>query len=618
MTDISEQLKLLPEKPGSYRFLDKDETIIYVGKAKNLKRRVSSYFHKKHDSVKLKVMVPQIVKIEFIITNTETEALILESHLIKKYKPKYNVLLKDDKKYPYFLITDEEYPRILIVRKHNINMEKGKYFGPYTDSGAMYSTLDLMKKLFPLKQCKTPKFKNRPCIYYDIKKCSAPCQKLISSEDYKKLINNVELFLSGNRLLLVEELKKEMMYYSDRCEFEKAAKYRDAFFNVKKTIEQQKVVYESTNVNRDIISITDTGSICAVSLLQIRDGRLTDKKDFELTSGEFNAEEDLSYAFLGEYYSRTNDIPKEIIIPTANSDLKIVEKWLTGIKGSKVKIITEITDSNRDIIELAKKNSDYFHEKIKLSQMKQLSEDYNKVGAYICEKLQLKRFPHRVECYDISHIQGTNTVASMVVFINGLPAKSEYRKYKIRTVENGKPDDFQSMKEVLSRRLAKLNDTNYPDLIIIDGGKGQLSSVIQIVEEMGIADINFVSLAKREEEIFVPHQSRPVIFPKNSEQLYFFQRIRDEAHRFAITFHRNLRQKSTLESVLDNIKGLSEKSKKIIRKNFKDVKRISQLTLPEIALLLPPTQADRVYRTFRDKSDNIQKTTNQGNNNTKH
>lgn len=605
MDDISEQLKLLPEKPGSYRFLDKTGTIIYVGKAKNLKKRVSSYFHKKHDSAKLRVMVPQIVKIEFIITNTETEALILESHLIKKFKPKYNVLLKDDKKYPYFLITNEEYPRILIVRKHNINMEKGKYFGPYTDSGAMYSTLELLKKLFPLKQCKTPKFKNRPCIYYDIKKCSAPCQKLISSEDYKKLINSVEMFLSGNRLLLVEELKKEMQYYSDRYEFEKAAKYRDAFFNVKKTIEQQRVVYENTNINRDVISITDGGGICAVSLLQIRDGRLTDKKDFELTCDEFNVEEDLSYAFLGEYYSRTNDIPKEVIIPTENSDLKIIEKWLTELKGSKVKIITEITESNEDIIELAKKNSNYFYEKIKLSRMKQISEDYNKVGAYICEKLKLSRFPHRVECYDISHIQGTNTVASMVVFINGLPAKSEYRKFKIKTVEVGKPDDFQSMKEVLSRRLARLDEANYPDLIIIDGGKGQLSSVMQIVEEMGISDINFVSLAKREEEIFVPHQSRPVIFPKNSEQLYFFQRIRDEAHRFAITFHRKLRQKSTLESVLDNIKGLSEKSKKIIRKNFKDVKKISQLTLPEIALLLPPSQADRVYRAFRDKSDNV-------------
>lgn len=605
MDDISEQLKLLPEKPGSYRFLDKTGTIIYVGKAKNLKKRVSSYFHKKHDSAKLRVMVPQIVKIEFIITNTETEALILESHLIKKFKPKYNVLLKDDKKYPYFLITNEEYPRILIVRKHNINMEKGKYFGPYTDSGAMYSTLELLKKLFPLKQCKTPKFKNRPCIYYDIKKCSAPCQKLISSEDYKKLINSVEMFLSGNRLLLVEELKKEMQYYSDRCEFEKAAKYRDAFFNVKKTIEQQRVVYENTKINRDVISITDGGGICAVSLLQIRDGRLTDKKDFELTCDEFNVEEDLSYAFLGEYYSRTNDIPKEVIIPTENSDLKIIEKWLTELKGSKVKIITEITESNEDIIELAKKNSNYFYEKIKLSRMKQISEDYNKVGAYICEKLKLSRFPHRVECYDISHIQGTNTVASMVVFINGLPAKSEYRKFKIKTVEVGKPDDFQSMKEVLSRRLARLDETNYPDLIIIDGGKGQLSSVMQIVEEMGISDINFVSLAKREEEIFVPHQSKPVIFPKNSEQLYFFQRIRDEAHRFAITFHRKLRQKSTLESVLDNIKGLSEKSKKIIRKNFKDVKKISQLTLPEIALLLPPSQADRVYRAFRDKSDNV-------------
>lgn len=605
MDDISEQLKLLPEKPGSYRFLDKTGTIIYVGKAKNLKKRVSSYFHKKHDSAKLRVMVPQIVKIEFIITNTETEALILESHLIKKFKPKYNVLLKDDKKYPYFLITNEEYPRILIVRKHNINMEKGKYFGPYTDSGAMYSTLELLKKLFPLKQCKTPKFKNRPCIYYDIKKCSAPCQKLISSEDYKKLINSVEMFLSGNRLLLVEELKKEMQYYSDRCEFEKAAKYRDAFFNVKKTIEQQRVVYENTKINRDVISITDGGGICAVSLLQIRDGRLTDKKDFELTCDEFNVEEDLSYAFLGEYYSRTNDIPKEVIIPTENSDLKIIEKWLTELKGSKVKIVTGVTESNEDIIELAKKNSNYFYEKIKLSRMKQISEDYNKVGAYICEKLKLSRFPHRVECYDISHIQGTNTVASMVVFINGLPAKSEYRKFKIKTVEVGKPDDFQSMKEVLSRRLARLDETNYPDLIIIDGGKGQLSSVMQIVEEMGISDINFVSLAKREEEIFVPHQSKPVIFPKNSEQLYFFQRIRDEAHRFAITFHRKLRQKSTLESVLDNIKGLSEKSKKIIRKNFKDVKKISQLTLPEIALLLPPSQADRVYRAFRDKSDNV-------------
>lgn len=605
MDNISEQLKLLPEKPGSYRFLDKNGEIIYVGKAKNLKKRVSSYFQKKHETPKLRVMVPQIEKIEFIITNTETEALILEAHLIKKFKPKYNVLLKDDKKYPYFLITNEEYPRIIIVRKHNINMEKGKYFGPYTDSGAMYSTLDLLKKLFPLKQCKTPKFKNRPCIYYDIKKCSAPCQKMISPEDYKKILNNVELFLSGNRLLLVEELKKEMLYYSERQEFEKAAKYRDAYFDVKKTIEKQKVVYESTNVNKDVVSITESGGICAVSLIQIRDGRLTDKKDFELSSSDFDVEEDISYAFLSEYYSRTTNIPKEIIIPTKNSELKTVENWLTGLKGTKVKIVTEITDANRDIVELAKKNSDYFHEKIKLSRMKQISEDYNKVGAYICEKLKLQRFPHRVECYDISHIQGTNTVASMVVFINGLPAKSEYRKFKIKTVEVGKPDDFQSMKEVLSRRLKRLAPENYPDLIIIDGGKGQLSSVIEIVEGMGIKDINFVSLAKREEEIFVPHQSKPVIFPKNSEQLYFFQRIRDEAHRFAITFHRSLRQKSSLESVLDTIKGLSEKSKKIIRKNFRDVKKLSLLTLPEIALLLPPSQAERVYKAFRDKTDEI-------------
>ena len=549
MENISEQLKLLPEKPGSYRFLDKDGTIIYVGKAKNLKKRVSSYFQKKHETPKLRVMVPQIEKIEFIITNTETEALILEAHLIKKYKPKYNVLLKDDKKYPYFLITNEEYPRIIIVRKHNINMEKGKYFGPYTDSSAMYSTLDLLKKLFPLKQCKTPKFKNRPCIYYDIKKCSAPCQKMISPEDYKKILNNVELFLSGNRLLLVEELKKEMLYYSERQEFEKAAKYRDAYFDVKKTIEKQKVVYESTNVNKDVVSISESGGICAVSLIQIRDGRLTDKKDFELSSSDFDVEEDISYAFLSEYYSRTTDIPKEIIIPTKNSELKTVENWLTGLKGSKVKIVTEITDANRDIVELAKKNSDYFHEKIKLSRMKQISEDYNKVGAYICEKLKLKRFPHRVECYDISHIQGTNTVASMVVFQNGLPKKSAYRKFKVKLAE-GKPDDFLSMKEVLTRRLNRLGEPKWekPDLIIIDGGKGQLSSVMEIVESMGIkvgkGGIDFVSLAKREEEVFLPHQSKSILLPRESNALYLIQRIRDEAHRFAITFHREPRSKS--------------------------------------------------------------------------
>ena len=236
--------------------------------------------------------------------------------------------------------------------------------------------------------------------------------------------------------------------------------------------------------------------------------------------------------------------------------------------------------------------------------LKKFTEDYNKVGAYISEKLLLPNFPYRVECYDISHIQGTNTVASMVVFINGLPAKSEYRKFKIKSTE-GKPDDFTSMKEVLTRRLSRLDDKNFPDLIIIDGGKGQLSSVMAVIQEMNIKGLNVVSLAKREEEIFVPNQSKPVIFPKNSEQLYFFQRIRDEAHRFAITYHRKLREKSGLESLLDNIKGISEKSKKIIRKNFSDIKKLSQLTLPEIALLIPPSQAERVYRQFRDKSDGI-------------
>ena len=604
--DIKEQLRLIPESPGSYQYYDKEGEIIYVGKAKNLKRRVSSYFNKKHDSVKLQVMVPQIEKIEFIITNSEIEALILESHLIKKYKPKYNVLLKDDKKFPYFLITKEDYPRILVTRKRNKNPIEGKYFGPYTSSKSMYTTLDLLKKLFPLKQCKMPKFKDRPCIYYQIGRCMAPCQKLITPEEYKKLIRNVELFLSGKQMELVDELKSLMEKYAENQEYEKAAKYRDSYFDVLKTIEKQKVVYENTNVNQDIISVSTDEYMGGISLLQIRDGRLTNKKDFEISKTDYDSEEEIISFFIKEYYLMTEDIPSEIMFSgkISSEDKKVYEEWLTAKKGSKVTINHNHTKKNDDILELALKNSTYHLEEMKVKSLQELQSNYNEAGSYIQEKLGLKNFPHRVECFDISHIQGTNTVASMVSFFNGMPKKSEYKKYKIKSVPEGKPDDFQSMKEVVTRRYSRLlkEKLSFPDLIIIDGGKGQLSSAVAILEELGVKNQDIVSLAKRIEEVFVPHKSQSVIFPINSSALFFFQRIRDEAHRFAITFHRHLREKEAVHSQLDDIKGLFAKNKKLLIEKYGSVSKISKLTKEELMLLLSKNQSSLVYNYFNSQS----------------
>lgn len=602
--DIKEQLRLIPESSGSYQFYDDENTIIYVGKAKNLKRRVSSYFNKTHDSVKLKVMVPKIVRIEFIITNSEVEALILESHLIKKYKPKYNVLLKDDKKFPYFLITKEDYPRILVTRKRNKNMLEGKYFGPYTNAKSMYTTLDLLKKLFPLKQCKTPKFKDRPCIYYQIGRCLAPCQRLILPDEYKKLIKNVELFLSGKQMQLVDELKSMMEKAAENEEYEKAAKYRDSYFDVLKTIEKQKVVYENTKINQDIISLTTDDYLGGIALLQIRDGRLTNKKDFEVSKNDFDSEDEIISLFIKEYYQMVseNDIPTEIIFSCQinKEDKEIYEKWLSAKKGSKVSINPKSNKKNEEILELACKNSNYHLQEMKIKSLQEIQNNYNETGSYIQEKLGLTKFPHRVECFDISHIQGTNTVASCVSFYNGMPKKSEYKKFKIKSLEEGKPDDFQSMREAVTRRYSRLlkEGLEFPDLIIIDGGKGQLSSAVEILNELGVKKQNIVSLAKRIEEVFIPSQQTPILFPSNSQALYFFQRIRDEAHRFAITFHRQLRDKEALHSELDDIKGLYLKNKKLLLEKYSSVAKISKLSKEELMLLLSKNQAQLVYDYF--------------------
>ena len=539
--NLKQQLKLLPSLPGCYIYYNQDNEIIYVGKAKILKRRVMSYFNKKHhDSVKVQVLVSQIERLEYIITNTEVEALILESHLIKKHKPRYNILLKDDKKYPYFLITDEDFPRIQVVRKKNMNPEKGRYYGPYTDVRAMYSTLDFLKKIFPLKQCKNPKFKDRPCLYYHIGRCMAPCQNMVSSEDYKALVRQAELFLSGKQSELMEQLKAQMEKFAAAEQFEKAARLRDSYMDLKKTLEKQKVVYENTKLNEDIISLLAEDGIFAIVILMVREGRLIDKKDFVYEVEDEDRTEFFATFFKEYYNTLTLGYPDKIVSNELEKvgEKELYEEWLEILAKKKVKISYGKSAQGKELQMLADKNAKVVLDNAKLKKMSKIRDDFNEIGSYLAEKLQLKNFPHRIECYDISHIQGTNTVASMVTFINGLSKKSEYKRFKIRTTE-GKPDDFLSMKEVLTRRLKHLGDKNWdkPDLMIIDGGKGQLSSVMQIIEELGVTGIDVVSLAKKHEEVFLPKQSNPVILPQNSSALFLFQRIRDEAHRFAITYH---------------------------------------------------------------------------------
>ncbi len=600
---IKERLKLLPALPGCYLMYDKDDNIIYVGKAKKLKNRVKSYFCKKLDTPKLRVMVPQIVRFEFVITDSEIEALILESHLIKKHKPKYNILLKDDKKFPWFYITEEEYPQIIITRRNKDAPKKGKYFGPYTNSRAMYATLDHLKKLFPLKQCRTPRFKDRPCIYYQMGKCSAPCQKLISSDDYKKIVAQVELYLSGRQNELVEELKKQMEFYAQNEQFEKAALFRDSYFNIKQALERQKVVDDSLNLYQDVIGLTQDEIRFVISLLEIRSGRLINKKSFEIIKDETSIDEEAIVSFLKNYYLlKDNDLPKEILLPLEinEEDHELFENWLSQKRNGKVHILTSQKGKKHDLIELAKKNADSYLEELKIKDVMELQAQWNLTGSFIKEKLGLNKFPHVVECFDISHFQGTNTVASMVVFEDGKPAKSKYRKFKIKSTE-GKSDDFLSMLEVMGRRYKRLAKENlpFPDLIIIDGGKGQLTQGIKVLKDLGIKNQDVVSLAKRLEEIFIPSQKNPVILPYSSPALFFFQKIRDEAHRFAISFHRKLRETQALSSILDNVPYLGETRKRRLFDKFKDIKNILNASQNELETVIGKRAAKALIETIK-------------------
>ncbi len=604
MSVLEDKLKSLPEKPGVYLMKDEKGKIIYVGKAKSLKSRVSSYFrNNKHDSAKTRILVKKIDDLEYILTDTEAEALILENNLIKKHKPKYNIDLKDDKTYPFIKITREEFPRVMATR--NIIKDGSQYFGPYTSAGALKETVELLKRLFLFRSCNNAMFNNKkPCLNYYIKKCYAPCAGKISQEEYIEIIRDIESFLKGQKNEVEKNLVKEMEKAAENLEFEKAARIRDKLSAVRQIMEKQKIV-SGKEEDQDVIGLYLRGKEVVFQVFFIRNGRIVGRDTFQITSAIEETQEKILEDFLKTYYINKPKLPREIIIQFNIEDRELIEGILAEEVSFRVKLIVPQRGKNKEMMNLVTENAKNYMENIVIKKEEAEKEALKELK----DKLGLQKIPERIECYDISNIQGSENVASMVVFTNGSPDKREYRKFKIKSFSG--PDDFRAMNEVLGRRLDEGLKGNekflpFPDLVIIDGGKGQLSSALKALEEKGMQNkISMVSLAKKEELIFLPGQSQPVFLERRSQGLYLVQRVRDEAHRFAITFHRSLRTKRNLESILDDIPGVGEKRKKLLLKKFGSLYDIVKADLNELFEIseIPKNVSEKVYNYLKTHED---------------
>ncbi len=596
MNDIvAEKLKLLPEKPGVYLMKNKRGQIIYVGKAIKLKNRVRQYFQSsRNHSAKTMAMVSHIEDFETIITDNELEALILECNLIKKHHPKYNIMLRDDKTYPYLKITlNEQYPRLTTTRR--VIKDGSKYFGPYTNITAMKETVKLLRRLFPLRTCKH--LGERPCLEYHIKRCLAPCARLVKEDVYNEMVHSVCLFLEGKTEDIEKNLTAKMQNLAQNLEFEMAGKIRDQLLAIRQVTEKQKILTDTGNMDA-IGMATSPYGIC-MQVFFVRSGKILGRNQFLMTGDMEDNKENALSAFLKQYYNDAVFIPAEILLPQDIKETALLEKWLAEEKSVKTKIITPKRGVKKDIVEMANENA-----------VKYLQDQENKlkdkmarsIGAvYDLQKyLHLTKPPMRMECFDISHIQGSETVASMVVFQDGKPDKESYRRFKINSTE-GKPDDFMSMREVTMRRYGKATAKEMPDLIIIDGGKGQLSSALEIIRGAGHLTVPVVGLAKQFEYIFTEHSSEPVILPRQSDALYLVQQIRDEAHRFAITYHRNLRTKRNKVSLLDNIAGIGAKRRKALFDRFENIANIKNATVEELSSVpgISENIAKSIYNFFR-------------------
>ena len=595
---VAEKLKLLPEAPGVYIMKDARGKIIYVGKAVVLKNRVRQYFqHNKQHTAKVRAMVSHVADFELILTHSEVEALILECNLIKKHRPHYNIALKDDKSYPYVKVTVQEpFPRVFLT--HRVAKDGARYFGPYTNVTSVRQSLKLLRRLFPLRTCKT--LQERPCLEYHIRRCLAPCVGKVDTEEYDAMIRAVILFLEGHTSDVEKELRYRMERAAEAYHFELAARLRDQLQAVQKVAERQNIVTGAGD--QDAVGMARSALGVCVQVFFIREGKMLGREQFLLSGSEDESDQDILTAFLQQYYHRATFIPREVLLPMAldANEQAVLETFLTEKKhGSKVHLLCPQRGTKRDIVLMAADNA---RKHLADEAVKREQADAQTLGAVreLGQYLGLKNPPMRMECFDISHIQGSETVASMVVFEGGQPKKSDYRRFKIRSTE-GKPDDFLSMREVTTRRYVGLPEEELPDLIVIDGGKGQLSSALEIIRGPGQhADVPVVGLAKQFELVFKEGESEPVVLPRHSQALYLIQRIRDEAHRFAITFHRQLRGKRNLVSILDHVVGIGPKRRQALRQHFGTLAKMQAASVEELAAAPGMTRpaAEAVYDFF--------------------
>ena len=622
MFDIEQELKKLPDKPGVYIMHDAADEIIYVGKAVNLKNRVRQYFRPSHDEGPKKAkMVTQIRRFEYIITDSELEALVLECNLIKEHRPKYNTMLRDDKTYPYIKVTlGEDFPRVLFSRL--IRKDKSKYFGPYTSAGAVKDTIELIQKMYQIRTCSRnlPKDigKDRPCLNYHIKKCNAPCQGYISKEEYRKSIDMVLSFLNGNYQPVLKDLETRMMQASDQMEFERAIEYRELLNSVKQIAQKQKIT-SFDGEDKDIIALANDERDAVVQVFFIRGGKLIGREHFYVRVAAEDSEGQVLTTFVKQFYSGTPFLPKEIMLSAEIEDMPVIEEWLSAKRGARVYIRVPQKGMKEKLVELAKKNAE-----LVLSQDRERikREEGRTIGALKeIEKLLDMQGLNRIEAYDISNISGFQTVGSMIVYEKGKPCRSDYRKFRLKTIQG--PDDYASMHEVLTRRFLhgieekkelqeKQMDeefgsfTRFPDLIMMDGGKGQVNIALSVLSELHL-NIPVCGMVKddnhRTRGLYYNNVEIPI--ERTSEGFKLITRIQDEAHRFAIEYHRSLRSKVQVHSVLDDIEGIGETRRKALMRRFQSVERIREASVEELKETesMNERAAEAVYAFFHKKPE---------------
>jgi excinuclease ABC subunit C len=597
---FAEVLDNLPTKPGVYIYKNEAGKVIYVGKAVNLRARVRSYFqHSAQHTHKIHRLVEEIASIDFIVAASELEALLLENNLIKKHQPRFNVRLKDDKRYPYIKVNwQDPFPRVTTTRR--ILNDGGRYFGPYTNASAAYQTLDLVRKIFPYLTCtRTITGQDeRACLYYHIGRCSAPCIGAVNQEEYRAIIQGLCDFLSGSTDQVVADLQRQMQEAAEALDFEKAASVRDQLRAIEHVVEKQKVMSPEL-ADEDVIAFARENSDTCVQVFFIRSGRLIGREYFLLEGTAEEEDRSIMTSFIKQFYDQVDNVPPEILLPQQVDEVMIIRNWLRSKRGADVMLKVPRRGKRRELVQMATENATetlaHLRAQWQADEAKQ-SEGLSDLQQY----LNLPEPPLRIECYDVSTLQGTNTVASMVVFVKGVPRKSDYRRFKMRGVKG--QNDFASMQETLRRRFARMQDEGYqtstnpgkkdeynawsllPDLIIVDGGKGQLNAALEVLDEFELRDaVPIAGLAKREEELFVPDQPDLIVLPRTSQGLFLVQRIRDEAHRFAVEYHRRLRGKQSVTSRLDQIPGIGPRRRQRLLKTFGSIEAIRAASVEDLA-----------------------------------